>query len=253
MSLAMTREVDGVRNGPEGADIAFLLIHGFGAAPDEVTSLGDYLAEKGISSFAVRLAGHATTPEDFSTTTWHDWYESAIVGLRLVQSWEPTHTFVAGLSMGGALSLLLASREEKIHGVVAISPALYVDSILTRLVPVLKVFKKYRAVDLSSMADMYDIMRTKYPKEPLSAYHELLKLMKVVRSHLQTVVIPTLVIQSGADKTIDPRNGTIAYEGVSSEDKALHVIEGAEHVITCHAKRFEAFELVIDFVTNHTR
>lgn len=249
----MTREVDGVTNGPKGAEVAFLLIHGFCAAPDEVTSLGEYLADKGIASFAVRLAGHATTPEDLSTTTWQDWYESALAGLQLVQSWKPTHTFIAGLSMGGALSLLLAAKEKEIEGVVPMSPALYVDSILARFVPVLKVFMKYRAVDLSSMAEMYDIMRTKYPKEPLSAYQELLKLMKVVRSELQNVVIPTLVIQSGADKTINPKNGTIAYDGVSSEDKALHVIEGAEHVITCHAKRFEAFELVMDFVTEHIR
>ncbi|MFX0046040.1 MAG: alpha/beta hydrolase [Candidatus Hermodarchaeota archaeon] len=249
----MTGEVDGVTNGPKEAEVAFLLIHGFAAAPDEVTSLGEYLADKGIASFAVRLVGHATTPEDLSTTTWQEWYESAVAGLELVRSWRPTHTFVAGLSMGGALSLLLAAKEKGIDGVVPMSPALYVDSILSRFIPLLKFFVKYRTVDLSSMPDMYDIMRTKYPREPFSAYHELLRLMKVVRSELQNVNIPTLVIQSGADKTINPKNGTIAYEGVSSEDKALHVIEEAEHVITCHAKRFEAFELVMEFVTEHTR
>jgi carboxylesterase len=248
----MTREVDGVTNGPKGADVAFLLIHGFCAAPDEVTSLGEYLADKGIASFAVRIAGHATTPEDLSTTTWQDWYDSAVAGLKLVQSWESTHTFIAGLSMGGALSLLLAAREKGIDGVVPMSPALFVDSILARFIPLFKVFRKYRTVDLSTMSEMYEIMRTKYPREPFSAYHELLKLMKVVRGELQNVVIPTLVIQSGADKTINPKNGTIAYEGVSSKDKALHFIEGAEHVITCHAKRFEAFELIMNFVTDRT-
>ncbi|MHA2379150.1 MAG: alpha/beta hydrolase [Candidatus Thorarchaeota archaeon] len=248
----MIREVDGVTNRPEGAKIAFLLVHGFSAAPDEVTSLGEYLADRGIASFAVRLAGHATTPEDLSTTTWHDWYESALAGLELVRSWGATNIFIAGLSMGGALSLLMAAKEKDVVGVVPMSPALDAGSMAARLVPILKFFMKYRNVDLSNMAEMYDIMRTKYPREPLSAYHELLKLMKVVRSELQNVVIPTLVIQSGADKTIDPENGTIVYEGVSSEDKALHVIPGAEHVITCHAKRFEAFELVMDFVINHS-
>ncbi|MFQ5885371.1 MAG: alpha/beta hydrolase [Thermoplasmata archaeon] len=239
--------------GPEGANVAFLLVHGFGAAPDEVTPLGDFLAEQGVASYAVRIAGHGTTPEDLAETTWHNWYDSVVAGLEIVISWNPNSLFVAGLSMGGALALVLGSREKGIDGIVAMSPAVYVRSFLARFVPLIKYFVKYRTVDISDMASMYDIMRSKYTREPYSAIHQILKLTKVARSELHKVTIPVLVVQSGADKTIDPRNGTIVYENVSSEDKALHVIPGAEHVITCHSKRFELFKLVEDFVKKHTR
>ncbi|MFQ5834169.1 MAG: alpha/beta hydrolase [Candidatus Thorarchaeota archaeon] len=242
----------GVKLGPEGANVAFLLVHGFGAAPDEVTPLGEFLAEHGVASYAVRIAGHGTTPEDLSETTWHNWYDSVVAGFEIVKSWNPNHLFVAGLSMGGALALMLASREKGIDGIVAMSPAVYVGSFLAKFVPILKYFVKYRTVDISDMSTMYEIMRTKYTREPFSALHEILKLTNVVRRELHSVTIPILVVQSGADKTIDPKNGTIVYEGVSSKDKALHIIPGAEHVITCHAKRFELFQLVKDFVKTHT-
>ena len=48
-------EVMGVATRPEGASIAFLLIHGFCAAPDELATLGKYLEDEGVASFAVQI------------------------------------------------------------------------------------------------------------------------------------------------------------------------------------------------------
>ena len=95
---------------------------------------------------------------------------------------------------------------------------------------------------------MYDIHYWRLDREPLKSLQQLLKAMKEIQSKLSSVELPALIIQSGADKTIDPNNGKYVYDRISSKDKDLKVIDGAEHVITCHSKRFEAFELILSFV-----
>jgi len=97
----------GVTFRPDGANVAFLLIHGFCAAPDEVASLGQFLAEKGISSYTVRIAGHETSPEDLSKKSRQDWFKSVSDGLDVVKLWNPKHLFVAGFSMDSSTSSVM--------------------------------------------------------------------------------------------------------------------------------------------------
>ncbi|MFX0108683.1 MAG: alpha/beta hydrolase [Candidatus Hodarchaeota archaeon] len=248
----MVLPVKGVEKRPEGANISFLLIHGFCAAPDEIGTLGDFLQKNGIASFAVQVAGHNTKPEDVAATTKDDWYSSVRDGLELIRTWNSRYIFVAGVSMGGVLALLLAARENDIDGVIPISPALKVRGFGIKLVPVLKYVMKYRNVDLSGMMNIYDIPRTKYEREPLSAIHELAKLIKVAKKEMPKVRCPALVIQSGEDKTIDPISGQIAFDSISSTEKQLHVISGAEHVIPCHPTRTKVYPLILEFVKSQT-
>jgi carboxylesterase len=241
-------QIEGVEIRPEGASVAFLLVHGFCAAPDEMKTLGQFLENLGMASFAVRLAGHGTTPDELKKTRWTDWYDSVNEGLLLIKSWNPTHIFVAGLSMGGALSALLVSKSSGIDGLVLIAPALKVDGILPRLVPVLKYVLKDREVDVIKVQEPYEIKRTKYSQEPVSAYHELFKLQKRARKCMASITIPTIIIQGVNDKTINPVNAEIAYNGISSEEKEIHMIEDAEHVITCHWTRTQAYSLIQELV-----
>jgi len=241
-------DVKGVITRPEGASVAFLLVHGFCASSDELATLGKYLSEAGYASFAVQLAGHGTTPEDLKTTSWQDWYESVQRGLEVVRSWNPKFIFVAGLSMGGALSIRLASEESGIDGLVLMAPALKISGFTTKLVPILKFFMNYREIDIEAAQLVYDVKRTKYDREPVSAYHELFKLQKVVRKIMSNVVVPTIILQGIEDKTIDPVNGQIVFDSISSEKKELHMIEGAEHVISCHPTRAVAYPLILQFI-----
>jgi carboxylesterase len=241
-------DVKGIVTRPEGASVAFLLIHGFCASSDELATLGTYLFDEGFASFAVQLAGHGTTPEDLKDTSWQDLYQSVQRGLEVVRSWNPKFLFLAGISMGGALSVLLGSEESNIDGLVLMAPALKISGIIPKLVPILKYFMKDREIDVEAAQRVYDVKRTKYNREPVSAYHELFKLQKAARKSLNKVVIPTIILQGTEDKTIDPRNGQIALDGLSSNNKELHMIDGAEHVISCHSTRVNAYPLILEFI-----
>lgn len=240
----------GVTLRPDGASVAFLLVHGFCAAPNEVASLGQFLAEKGISSYAVRIVGHETSPEDLSKTFRQEWYKSVSNGLEEVKSWNPKHLFVAGFSMGGALTLQLASSKKDIDGIVLISPAVQIFSTAAKFLPILKLFMKFKSVDLEKIRKVhgYDLQRTKYAKEPLGAYSEFLKMTKEVRNVMHKVSVPALIMQGTDDKTISPKNARIVYDSISSEIKEIHMIEGGEHVIPCHPTRTIAYSHIPPFI-----
>ncbi|MGY5878938.1 MAG: alpha/beta fold hydrolase, partial [Candidatus Thorarchaeota archaeon] len=233
-------------------NVAFLLVHGFCAAPDELETLREFLENRNIASFSVQVAGHGTTPDDLKRTTWKDWYTSVEEGLNLVKSWNPKYLFVAGISMGGALSTLLASANEGIDGLVLIAPALKIDGILPKLVPILKYVMKDREIDVEKVQERYDIKRTKYAREPVSVYHELFKLQGQARKNIGKITIPTIIIQGTDDKTISPENGQRAFDGISSIDKHLYMIEGGEHVISCHYTREDAYPHIEEFVSRIT-
>ena len=249
----MAPQIKGVETRPAGANVAFLLVHGFCAAPDELQTFAKLLEESGIASFSVQLAGHGTKPDDLNGTNWKDWYNSAAVGLEYVKSWNMEYLLIAGISMGGAISILLASEYEGIDGLILFAPAMKVDGVLAKLVPLLKYVMKDREIDVEAVQERYDVKRTKYAREPVWVYHELFKLQKHARNSLSKVSIPTIVIQGTADKTINPKYGRLAYEGISSTDKQLFMIEGGEHVIPCHHTRAVAYPHAEKFISRITK
>src|SRR5512138_1859202 len=106
-----------------GSRIGCLLIHGFTGTPKEMRWMGEYLAGQGFSVLGVRLAGHATRPEDMLRSHWTDWVASVEDGYHLLRGLSD-HIYLIGLSMGGNLSLLLSTRLP-VRGVVAISTPWY--------------------------------------------------------------------------------------------------------------------------------
>src|SRR5689334_23628869 len=87
---------------------AVLLLHGFTGSPWEVRPLGDSLAARGYHVYAPLLPGHGTTPEAMLYVTHLDWEREAERGLQALKGFE--HVFVAGLSLGSLLALLVAAR-----------------------------------------------------------------------------------------------------------------------------------------------
>lgn len=105
----------------EGRD-AVLLLHGFTGSPWEVRPLGESLAKAGFRALGIRLPGHGLTPEAMLGITWRDWERAAFDGLAELQ--HHRQVFVAGLSMGALLAIILAAREpERVRAVALLAPA----------------------------------------------------------------------------------------------------------------------------------
>jgi carboxylesterase len=85
-----------------------LLSHGFTGSPASVRGWADHLAAEGFSVRLPLLPGHGTSWQELARVPWRAWYKAYEVAYDELS--ESTDRIVAaGLSMGGALALRLAS------------------------------------------------------------------------------------------------------------------------------------------------
>jgi carboxylesterase len=99
-----------------------LVLHGFTGNPSSMRGLAESFAGAGLHVELPRLPGHGTTVADMQTTGWADWTgEVEAAYQRLAGRAGPI--VVAGLSMGGALSLWAALEHPEVVGIVCINPA----------------------------------------------------------------------------------------------------------------------------------
>ncbi|MGH2493802.1 MAG: alpha/beta hydrolase [Ktedonobacteraceae bacterium] len=257
--------------GPEDAEKACLIIHGFTGIAGEVRGLGESLAIQGIRTLGIALAGHSGDPEDLAHSTRKDWIASTEAGLaELAQHKE---VFVAGLSMGGVLALMLAAHHpERIAGVIAMStPTRFARSWMIGMArPFMKWFYPFKPFDLRNpkiqkmylnslnwqienpsidFSDPQVVAEIKQIRMSIAALHELAQLLVASRAALKQVRCPLLVIQSKRDKTVNPVCANELMQlAANAHPKTLRWLEESGHVITLGPEREEVFVLSREFI-----
>src|SRR5690625_3851778 len=106
---------------------AVLLLHGFTGHSADVRMLGRFLQKHGYTSHAPIYRGHGVPPEELIQTTPDDWWEDTLEAYQHLQQLGYEEIAVAGLSLGGALSLKLANCE-KIKGVIPMCTPMFFDN-----------------------------------------------------------------------------------------------------------------------------
>lgn len=106
--------------------------------------MGEALHQQGYTCLGVRLAGHATHPEDMIRAHWTDWTASVEDGYHILCGLSSS-IFLVGLSMGGTLSLLMSTRLD-VKGVIAMStPSRLPSDYPTWFLRFISLFIKYHA------------------------------------------------------------------------------------------------------------
>lgn len=108
-------------DGPDGRT-GVLLVHGFTGTPMSMRPWGEHLAAAGFAVRCPLLPGHGTRWQDANRTTFADWLATVTAALAEL-SGRCRAVVVAGLSMGGTLSLWLATRHPELAGVVLVNAA----------------------------------------------------------------------------------------------------------------------------------
>lgn len=221
-----------------------LLLHGFTATPNEIRPLGRYLGELGYTVLGPRLAHHGSVPDDMRRSRFHDWYLSALDGWHMLNS-HCRQVVVAGLSMGGSLALLLASRQP-VAGVVAMSAPVHLPA--DRRLRFLRAYGRVRPFLPKPWWDESQ-RASRYPVTPTVALHALAGLLQEVQAALPQIAAPALLMHSRTDETVPPDNLQRIYDGLGSEQKEMVWWEDAEHVMTEDPDHQQAvFERVAAFV-----
>ncbi|KAA3645006.1 MAG: alpha/beta fold hydrolase [Chloroflexi bacterium] len=236
-----------------GDEIGCLLVHGFTGTPREMRDMGQYLAAEGRNVLGVRLPGHGTRPEDMIDTRWGHWLAAVEDGWNLLQS-QCKQVFLIGLSMGGALSLLFASRIP-VSGVVAMSTPYELPSpgfhrqVLSYFLRPLSFFVPFQRKGEGHWFNP-DVIpsRVTYPVNPVRSIHELKLLLAETRKALPAVSVPALLVHSKDDLYVPIENLEKYHAAIGSEDKQKLVIEKANHVVTRDGDTEALFAQVSAFI-----
>ncbi len=232
-----------------------LLVHGFTGTPKELRWLGEYLAQRGHAVLGVRLAAHATLPEDMIRARWQDWMASVEDGWHILSGCTD-RIVIMGLSMGGLLSLTFAA-DHPLAGVVAMStPHHMPPDPRVRFIKPLSYIQRFMP---KGPPDYFDQEAFRdhvcYPTDPTRAYAEVRDLMAQMRSALPRVTVPVLLIYSQDDQVVraEDKHMELIYAALGSKDKQSLWIENSSHVITRDAQREQVFQAAADFVARITQ
>jgi len=234
---------------------ACLLIHGFTGTPKEMRWMGEYLNQKGYTCMGVRLAGHATTPEDMIAARWTDWTVSVEDACSLLRG-VTDNIFFIGLSMGGILSLLMSTRlAPQVRGVIAMStlykltddPRLRYVKLISRFMPFMPKSKEAPGTGWFDKEAWKE--HVAYPQNPVISIGELDKLLNEMRAALPKVNVPVLLIHSKDDTYVLPENMELIHAAlVNASDKTKLYVTGSGHVVTSDAARHQVFEAAVGFI-----
>jgi carboxylesterase len=236
-----------------GSRTGCLLIHGFTGTPKEMRWMGEYLAQQGFSVLGIRLAGHATQPEDMLRSRWTDWLASAEDGYHLLKGFAD-RIYLIGLSMGGVLSLLLSARLP-VKGVIAMSTPYDLPAdwrlnylwLFSRLMPYLPKSKRPPGSGWFDKLAWQD--HVSYPQNPTRSIGELRLLLAAMRAALPQVQVPVLLIHSENDRYVLPENtDRILAALVNAPDKSRLLVRNSGHVVTRDAARQQLFDAALQFI-----
>jgi carboxylesterase len=232
---------------------ACLLVHGFTGTPKEMRWMGECLNQNGYTCLGIRLAGHATDPEDMIRSNWTDWVASVEDGYSLLRTFT-TDIFLVGLSMGGVLSLLMSTRAN-VKGVVAMStpyklpddPRLRHIEWIAKMIPYMPKSNEAPGASWFDKEAWQD--HISYPQNPVRSIGQLNKLLGEMRAALPQVDVPVLLMHSKDDRYVVPENMEMIFADLkNASDKAKAYITGSGHVVTRDAARRQVFESALEFI-----
>jgi carboxylesterase len=234
--------------GPHGA----LVLHGFTGSPVSMRPLAEALADAGFAVEMPRLPGHGTDPADLALTTWDDWLAEATRGLAVLQARTPDgRVVVAGLSMGGAVTLALGETHPELAGIIAINAPVQAPPELSEALDQMLA----GGVDVidsigGDIADP-DADEASYDSTPLRPLLTMLTAAEDLRAHLGDIRCPTLIITSRQDHVVTPTDSDIIAESVGGPVERLW-LEKSFHVATLDYDRAEVESTAVAFATRVT-
>ncbi len=240
----------------KGGDRACLLIHGLTGSPSEMQFLAERLNAAGYTVKAPLLPGHGTCIKDLNNTTWYKWVGT--VSEELVRMSERhENVYVAGQSMGGIMTLMLASLHGNLIQACAVfSTPLWFKPFAARyLLPLLGRTPLAQMIgDLPStpgedVKEPQGAPHFSYGRNSIPATYSLLELMSLIRkkSFLSTIKTPMLIMQSTQDIFIHPGSAIRIYESISSAKKKIIMLNDCYHAITADKERSKVADAMIEF------
>lgn len=229
-------------NGPHGV----LVLHGYTGCPQSMRSLAEAFADAGFSVELPLLPGHGTKLADLVTTRFDDWLAAADETYRRLAA-HCDRTVVAGLSMGGTLTLQLARRYPEVAGAVVINPLVvppapsFLDVLTGTLAGGLDVLPA-----IGSDIAKEGVTELAYDGTPIEGVLSLFAAAAELSEHLDEIRCPLLLLQSRNDHLVPPDSGERLVEKAGGPVERVW-LENSFHVATLDNDQSELEERAVAF------
>jgi esterase/lipase len=179
-----------------------LLTHGLTGSPYSMRHLAAFFQQNSFRVMVVLLPGHGTQPGDLLDVTWQEWAKTVAYGTYKLAE-EVDEVYLAGYSIGGALSVYQSLRDSRVRGLFLFSPALRITpkaawanlhKLYSWLIPSAK------WVGIKPDQDIY-----KYESLPNNGVAQTYALTQALNIQLQLhgLDIPVFTVASVDDMTVD--------------------------------------------------
>lgn len=240
-----------------------LLVHGLTGTPTEMKQFGKVIARQGFTVACPEIAGHCSSIEALTKTKWLDWYQSIEMAFDALKE-ECEHVFIAGLSMGALIALMVAAKRKKqVAGVILLSTTFFYDGWNVSkfkqkvLLPIvlyspLKYFLQweetapYGIKDERTRALVHAILENRdsqaadkigYFKTPATVILESVRLIKATKKTLKEVISPTLIVHSTEDDMASLKNAHYTQANIAAETVETFFVDDTYHVLTLDKRK----------------
>ena len=241
----------------EGDTRGCLLLHGGGGGTAwDLKEFANILHDRTeMTVWLPSLAGFGTKPEDLMDVKLEDWLHDADSGLdRLLESCQ--HVFIVGHSAGGALALITAATRREVEGVVTWAAPYNIQNRLFFLLPTIsKIPLLRRAIPERHESPAPSWLHEKgwvgYDWIPTNVGLVMHDALKRLKSLLKDVTCPAFIIQGTADGSVSKDSAQRIFDGLGSDKKKIHMIEGAPHpIMTDDRFKDDLFARTIEFLNS---
>ena len=207
---------------------ALLLLHGFTGNPSSVRPVAESLLDTDSTLSVPLLPGHGGTWRDLARTSWAEWSAAAVDEFDRLASLHPS-VVVAGLTMGGALALDVGAQRTP-ASIVAINPALFVDSPAAPLLPLLRHVLPTTA-SIGGDIEKPGAVEDANDRTSVRAAASLHAGLRGLRQRLWRIDAPVTVCVSGRDGVVAPRSLRALRTGLPQPPRIV-ALRRSRHVAT---------------------
>lgn len=231
---------------------AVLLMHGFGDTPQSVRPLADALHAVGWTVNSILMPGHGRPLREYAAVDASDWIGYAEQAYRELCATHST-VVVCGISMGAALTVILASKHFEIPAVVLLAPYLVMPrdmktkTMAARLLSFVVPYHENKGGDRSihdSVARGRTLGTGVVTGRSLNGLREI-----SVRAQqaLPLVKARALYLQSREDNRINADDAVVSFARLGSAVKEQRWLTGCGHIITVDFCKDEVARQVIEW------
>ncbi len=213
-----------------GDSTGVLAIHGFTGSPNSMRPIAQAMVADGHTVEMPRLPGHGTRVDDMVSTTWADWTK-AVEDVYTDLASRVERVVVTGLSMGGSLTIWLATQHADIVGIVPINP-------LAGTTPAgmaeVQAGLDSGAVTVEAIGNdiaKQGVDEVSYDATPLAALMSLFEGVNAFQEDLGSIKMPCLIITSRQDHTVPPASSDHLAQSVGGPVERLW-LDDSYHVAT---------------------